>query len=297
MDNLLILYYFVALALGMFSLGCFFAIQKNNKNEIIRIFMACYGAFYLFILATAAQTYLDLTDQQSRTLRLIVFGWQFLSIFVFLLILTFLINKIHLVPFIRKASVLLAVLAAVIWLFCLLRDANVNAFFSSPYLNIVDDELFYLVVLLYNAFIYLFYRRNIENLKLYRIFRKTFFLVLLCVPGFVLDEFLSAQGSVLLFTPAFFLLISVFSLISFFKYHESTQSEKYDITEGLREKMGITERETDVVRLLLKGYSYQKIADELVISLSTVRAHVSSIYRKAGINSRFELYNKIQKPD
>jgi DNA-binding CsgD family transcriptional regulator len=297
MENLLILYYIVAIALGMFSLGCFFTIQKNNKNEIIRSFLACYGLFCMFILTTAAQTYLDLTEQQNGILRLIVFALQFLSIFSFLLILTFLINKIHLVPFIKRANIILSVLTAAVWIFTLLRDSGVHPFFSLPYLNVIDDELVYIVVILYNAGIYYFYRKNVENLKLYKVLRVTFLIVLLCVPGFILDEYLSAQGSSLLFTPFFFMVISIFSLVSFFKYHESTQNEKYEITDGLKEKMGITERETDVVKLLLKGYSYQKIADELVISLSTVRAHVSSIYRKAGINSRFELYNKIQRPD
>lgn len=297
MDKIMVLYYFVALAFGMFSVGCFFTIQKSNKNEIIRIFLACYGLFYLFILAVAAQSFLNLTKQEGEGLRLIVTGCQFMSIFLSLLILTFLIGKIHLVPFIRTATIVLLILAAGVWAFLMLRDTGVHKFFDSPVLQWIDDELVYLVVVIYNGFIYYFYRKNIENLKLYRVLRATFLIVLLCVPGFILDEFLSARGSVILFTPFFFILISVFSLVSFFRYHESTQSEVYDITEGLREKMGFTEREIDVVKLLLKGYSYQKIADELVISLSTVRAHVSSIYRKADINSRFELYNKIQNPE
>lgn len=297
MENLSLLYYFVTLALGVFSLGCFFAIQKNNKNEIIKIFLPCYGLFCLFILATAVQTYLDLTDEQSGNIRLIIFACQFFSIFLSLLILTFLINKIHLVPFIRRANIVLSILAMAIWSFCVLREAGVKPLFSSPYLIIIDDEIFYFVIIIYNACIYYLYRKNIENIKLYRILRLTFFIVLLCVPGFILDEFLSAQGSIMLFTPFFFIWISIFSLVSFFKYNESIQSEKYTITADFSKKIGITEREVDVVKLLLKGYSYQKIADELVISISTVRAHVTSIYRKAGINSRFELYNIIHKSD
>lgn len=299
MENLLILYYFIALALGLFSLGCFFTIHRYNKNEIIKTFLLCYGLFCLFILATSIRTYLDLmTTHPSNILRLLVSSAQFFGIFFSLLILTFLINKIHLVPFTRKANRVLSIFTVVIWSFILLRDTGVHKLFSMSYLDIIDDELFYVVIIIYNAFIYYLYRKNLDNLKLYKILRMTFFFVLLYVPGFIIDEFLSSKGiRMLLFTPFFFLLISIFSLHSFFKYHESIQSEKYDINEELRNQIGITVRELEVAKLLLKGYSYQKIADELIISISTVRAHVTSIYKKAGINSRYELYNIIHKTE
>lgn len=298
MENLLILYYLIAFVVGVFCLGCIFAIHKNNKNEIIKIFLFCYGFFCLFILATIIKSYLDLTMiNQSNTLRLVIFALQFFGIFFSLLILTFLLSKIHLVPFTRKANRILLLFTVAIWSFCILREAGLHKLFSLSYLNLIDDELYFVVVIIYNACICYFYRKNIKNLKLYKNLRITFLIFLLNVPGFIMEELLSPKGSRLLFTPFFFILISIFSLYSFFKYHESMQSEKYDITENLRKKIGITEREIDVAKLLLKGYSYQKIADELVISISTVRAHVTSIYKKAGINSRYELYNIIHRID
>jgi DNA-binding NarL/FixJ family response regulator len=49
---------------------------------------------------------------------------------------------------------------------------------------------------------------------------------------------------------------------------------------------GLSPREIEVLRLLAAGRSNQHIADELVISLNTVRRHVSNIFDKTGAANR-----------
>lgn len=50
----------------------------------------------------------------------------------------------------------------------------------------------------------------------------------------------------------------------------------------------LTEREMEVLNLVVQGYSNQQIADTLVISLATVKAHISSILSKLHVSSRAE---------
>jgi NarL family two-component system response regulator LiaR len=50
----------------------------------------------------------------------------------------------------------------------------------------------------------------------------------------------------------------------------------------------LTEREMQVLKLVVQGQSNQQIADALVITLATVKAHVSSILSKLGVSSRAE---------
>jgi two-component system, NarL family, response regulator LiaR len=48
----------------------------------------------------------------------------------------------------------------------------------------------------------------------------------------------------------------------------------------------LTERETDVLRLLALGCSNKEIANELVIGEKTVKTHVSNVLMKLGVSSR-----------
>lgn len=52
---------------------------------------------------------------------------------------------------------------------------------------------------------------------------------------------------------------------------------------------GMTERETEVAKLMRKGLSNYGIAEELYITEATVKKHVSHIYEKLGITGRGQL--------
>ena len=52
---------------------------------------------------------------------------------------------------------------------------------------------------------------------------------------------------------------------------------------------GLTARETEVLRLVAKGYSYREIAEQLVISVKTVQNHVPNILTKLQLSRRYEL--------
>lgn len=50
----------------------------------------------------------------------------------------------------------------------------------------------------------------------------------------------------------------------------------------------LTPRENEVLQLIAKGLSYQRIADTLGMSPHTVTTHIKQIYRKLAVNSRGE---------
>ena len=51
----------------------------------------------------------------------------------------------------------------------------------------------------------------------------------------------------------------------------------------------ITEREKEILQLLIKGLSYKDIASSIYISVETLNSHIKNIYRKLNVHSRSEL--------
>ncbi len=61
------------------------------------------------------------------------------------------------------------------------------------------------------------------------------------------------------------------------------------------DESGLTPREKDVFALLLKGRSTRAIQETLFISVSTVKTHIASIYRKTCVSSKQDLISKVEQ--
>lgn len=61
------------------------------------------------------------------------------------------------------------------------------------------------------------------------------------------------------------------------------------------ENYNLSERERQVLQLLVDGYSYKMIADKMFIALDTVRSHIKKIYEKLHVNSKSEAVAKAFK--
>lgn len=55
---------------------------------------------------------------------------------------------------------------------------------------------------------------------------------------------------------------------------------------------GLSEREKQVLTLLVQGYSYKMIADEISVSYNTVNSHIKKIYEKLQVHSVGEAVSK-----
>lgn len=69
-------------------------------------------------------------------------------------------------------------------------------------------------------------------------------------------------------------------VVQFFQGRPATPSES-DLEK-------LSERETEILRLLSEGRAYKDIADHLQISMDTVRTHIRRIYHKLQVHSRTE---------
>lgn len=60
-----------------------------------------------------------------------------------------------------------------------------------------------------------------------------------------------------------------------------------------KNKYELTQRETEIMQLLVKGYGVKLIAAELFISYDTAKTHLKNIYRKLHVNCGKEVIVKV----
>ncbi|MBK8522053.1 MAG: response regulator transcription factor [Chitinophagaceae bacterium] len=61
------------------------------------------------------------------------------------------------------------------------------------------------------------------------------------------------------------------------------------------EYVQLTEKEKEVLKLLVDGLSYKMIADKVNVSFHTIHTHLRNIYQKLHVNSKGEAINKAMK--
>ena len=76
---------------------------------------------------------------------------------------------------------------------------------------------------------------------------------------------------------------------TFFSERSPDTAKQYSLIDPL------SERELEVLRLFAEGHSNQEITDKLIISLGTVKAHSSNIYRKLGASNRTQAVIKARE--
>lgn len=69
--------------------------------------------------------------------------------------------------------------------------------------------------------------------------------------------------------------------------------QKFHQKKDQSELSRLSQREQELLRILSLGYRYKEIADQLNISIETVRTHIRNIYEKLQVQSRTEAINKV----
>ncbi|WP_412468114.1 helix-turn-helix domain-containing protein [Pedobacter sp. KLB.chiD] len=66
-----------------------------------------------------------------------------------------------------------------------------------------------------------------------------------------------------------------------------------NINQVLMEKFNLSERERQVLNGMIRGLQNNEIADQLFISVSTVKYHSRKIFEKLNISNRNQIINRI----
>lgn len=187
-------------------------------------------------------------------------------------------------------------------------------YYITPYknlMNILSSSILFLVIFYALIFMCLNYK-YIKNEYKKRTLKTFLIITILFAPYMYLDtksehiSFLSKSFPYgLLSLPLFYMLWNLLSIYFVVKYFKSVIDKSHNLNSKkyiaevqnkqteFFEKFNITNREKEIILLLTKGHSYNQLAEELSISLTTVKTHVYNIYRKAEVKNKIQLINLI----
>jgi DNA-binding CsgD family transcriptional regulator len=86
-----------------------------------------------------------------------------------------------------------------------------------------------------------------------------------------------------------FLLYSICLVVYFNVFFSRNEIRVGGISADFLKRYKISERELEVLQLVVQGYSNRRIADDLYISLATVKTHLHNLFLKTGAEGRFAL--------
>ncbi len=106
----------------------------------------------------------------------------------------------------------------------------------------------------------------------------------------------------LFFRESYFKLVYLsFAILSAYLYYFISRRyiltyEQADVaSDQILKKYGISDREAEIIDLLIEGLSNQQIAKQLYISPNTVKTHIKNIYTKVGVNNRLQLFSLLKQ--
>lgn len=90
-------------------------------------------------------------------------------------------------------------------------------------------------------------------------------------------------------------IISIVFAAKYFFIQAPSLMDTIEVTASFVNKYAITNREKEVIALLLKGLSIKEVAAALDRSFKTVNNHIYNIYQKTGAGNKIELLNLIKE--
>ena len=104
---------------------------------------------------------------------------------------------------------------------------------------------------------------------------------------------LSAESG-FLYSSIPYALYGIFLIRYFLRFSLLATTGNQEPSQEFLAQYGITGREREIILKVIQGKSNEEIARELFISLATVKTHLHNIYKKIGIDGRFELLARVR---
>lgn len=296
MKDIYIIISIISLFTGVSSLSISYFIYKNNNKLILKYFIAFIASLFAIQNSITLNLYIKYTNEVNSLLIffskiLDFFGTSFSTLLG--LIFVHLIFNIHLTKIKKKL---------IFYLFSLqLIGIGIYYLFHTPNILKFLLQASIILVIMYEIYICLKNYKKVKNKYLKKTLKLLILITLIFLP-FMIAEYCKQYISIIsnldiikvISFPCFFLCINIVIIFFVMNYFsKSSYTENNKLTDYFKDKYQITDKQSEIIELILEGKTYKQIAEELYISPKTVDNHVQNIYKKLNVKSKIQLSNFI----
>lgn len=297
MKDILLLFCIISLFAGVSSISISYFIYNGNPKKSLKFFIGFNLSLFAIQNSITIGLYLKYTIASSSFLLLLskfldLIGTSFSSIFglyfityLFGIKTTKLRRNIYILIFsLQFVGIILYYLIDQSFIFKLIGKTSIAA------------------VIMYELFIILKNYKHITNKDLKNSIKIFALITIVFLPIMIFEaynsniHFFQSEELLKIFAfPLYFLTINIFNLIFVLKYFNTPAFlDNNKLTDYFKQKYDITEKQGEIIELILEGITYKQIAEKLFISPKTVDNHIQNIYKKLNINNKIQLTNFVR---
>jgi DNA-binding CsgD family transcriptional regulator len=307
MEHVKIAYYLIVIVIGFVVLAMAgFWFLKTKEADLIN-FCILYALFTLFLILSMLKKYLLINvDGYSAQSWYVIMGISQAVNYGVLVASIHFILGIHQLPH----KNIITSIAFLVTLICL-------GLILSPFGSVLDIDsksiqfgvghriaaiwyvvLFTLVLAFGFGFLKRIWHSNKRDFMIgLLVFASVgYFETLVSLPLSLFEDSVSIVGENdgFLFSSIPYTLYGVFLIRYFLSYPMPIPLDAEELSAEFISKYKITDREREIILKVIQGKSNAVIATELFISLATVKTHLHNIYKKIGVESRYDLLARVR---
>ncbi|BCZ48380.1 hypothetical protein psyc5s11_44470 [Clostridium gelidum] len=292
MKDIYLLFCIISLFAGVSSISISCFIYNSTKKKALKLFIALNLSFFVIQNSIALGLYSKYADQVSSFIPFLYKLLDFLGTSFSSLFGVFFINYLFGLEITNiKKKIFLSIFTFQF------TGLAIYYLFETHYIFKFIMRASIFIVILYELYVGLKNFKQVVNKDLKQAIKSFLLITIIFLPFMILESYkpyIQLIKNIELFKitslPSYFLIINIFNLIFVLKYFNTPSFiANNKLTDYFKQKYDITEKQSEIIELMIEGITYKQIAEKLFISPKTVDNHVQNIYKKLNVNSKMQL--------
>ena len=283
MSYSLLAYLFISFSIGLVCLGVIVAVVHHTRSPVARAFLAFYVFLTISVLAGLLLSFLDVIPAavSSETQTVLEYLESMIGFYGMMFTLPLFAHRVFEVDTGRRDLIVLAIVG-VGFVVQHLTEYGFGGRWDAQ--GDFLENLLFVAICVYTFWVAI---RRFGMPGVDRTLATRFLVLVGLGAPTVLHDLFFTEATGLRFYP---LLYSVFSIVIAWTLYRRAGTA---LEPTIPTEWNLTERESEVVSLVLQGLSNKEIATKLFISTNTVKTHLRAAFEKSGCRSRFELMSAV----